>query len=93
MIRKALAALLAGPAAADLRVACCSGSNECEVTADLARRLMQANPGVPVSIDQVPFDADGAALPMLPASSRRGSRRPAPTLSREGCTMRMQGPP
>ncbi len=79
MIRKALAAILAaaalaGPAAAaDLRVACCSGGNECEATADPARRFPQTNPDMRVGIDQVPFDANRITLePMLPAPSPSG---------------------
>jgi len=70
MIRKALAALLAaaalaGPAAAaDLRVACYSDGNECEVTTDLARRFMQANPGVRISVDQVPYKSIQESLPV-----------------------------
>ena len=70
MIRKAFAALLAaaalaGPAAAaDLRIACYSDGNECEVTADLARRFMQANPDVRVSVDQVPYKSIQESLPV-----------------------------
>jgi len=70
MVRKGLLALLAAAAlaapaaAADLRVACYSDGNECEVTADLARRFMQANPGVRVSIDQVPYKSIQESLPV-----------------------------
>ena len=69
MIRVGLAALLAaalaGPAAAaDLRVSCYSDGNECEVTTDLARRFMQANPDVRVSVDQVPYKSIQESLPV-----------------------------
>ncbi len=50
MIRHEVLAMLAAAAfaghaaAADIRVACYSDGNECEVTAALAQRFMQANP-------------------------------------------------
>lgn len=65
----AMAALLAAgisasAAAADIRVACYSDGNECEVTQDLARRFEAQNPGVKVIIDKVPFKAIVEQLPV-----------------------------
>jgi len=50
--------------AAELRVACYSDGNECEVTQSLAQRFMQANPDVRVTIDKVPYKAIQESLPV-----------------------------
>jgi alpha-1,4-digalacturonate transport system substrate-binding protein len=60
-----LAACLVAPAmAADIRIACYSDANECEVTQDLAKRFMQANPDVRITIDRVPYKAILESLPV-----------------------------
>jgi len=70
MIRHEVLAMLAAAAfaghaaAADIRVACYSDGNECEVTAALAQRFMQANPDVRVAIDQVPYKSIQESLPV-----------------------------
>ena len=58
----ALAALSAQ--AADLRVQCYSDGNECEVTADIAKRFEAANPGTKIIIDKVPYKAIVETLPV-----------------------------
>ena len=60
-----LAALAGGPAiAADIRVACYSDGNECEVTQALAQRYMQANAGTRVIVDKVPYKTIQESLPV-----------------------------
>lgn len=55
----------AAPAgAAELRVACYSDGNECDVTQDLANRFMTANPGTRVVVDTVPYKAIQESLPV-----------------------------
>lgn len=58
------ASVLAVSAAAEIRVACYSDANECEVTQDLAQRFMRSNPDVKVTIDRVPFKAIQESLPV-----------------------------
>jgi len=62
----ALGAALAASAAiaADIRVQCYSDGNECEVTADLARRFESRNPGTKVIVDKVPYKAVTETLPV-----------------------------
>jgi alpha-1,4-digalacturonate transport system substrate-binding protein len=63
----ALAVGLALPlaaSAADIRVACYSDGNECEVTRDLAKRFESRNAGIKVVIDQVPYKAIVEQLPV-----------------------------
>ncbi len=50
--------------AADLRVACYSDGNECEITTDLAARFMQANPDIHITIDTVPYKSIQESLPV-----------------------------
>ena len=50
--------------AADLRVQCYSDGNECEVTADIAKRFEAANPGTKIIIDKVPYKAIVETLPV-----------------------------
>ena len=60
-----LATLAGGPAmAADIRVACYSDGNECEVTQALAQRYMQANAGTRVLVDKVPYKTIQESLPV-----------------------------
>ena len=62
----ALAAALAAASAfaADIRVQCYSDGNECEVTADLAKRFEARNPGTKVIVDKVPYKAVTDTLPV-----------------------------
>ena len=61
----ALVGALAAPAgAAEIRVACYSDGNECDVTQELAKRFEAQNPDVKVVIDKVPFKAIVEQLPV-----------------------------
>src|SRR6516225_9143362 len=51
-------------AAGEIRVACYSDGNECEVTQDLAKRFETQNPDVKVAIDKVPYKAIVEQLPV-----------------------------
>src|SRR5207244_10903340 len=51
-------------AAAEIRVACYSDGNECEVTQDLAKRFETQNPDVKVAVDKVPYKAILEQLPV-----------------------------
>lgn len=65
VIGLALAALASTPAfAQELRVQCYSDGNECEVTADLAKRFEGASAGAKVIIDKVPYKAVVEQLPV-----------------------------
>jgi alpha-1,4-digalacturonate transport system substrate-binding protein len=57
-------ALPLAASAADIRVACYSDGNECEVTRDLAKRFESRNAGIKVVIDQVPYKAIVEQLPV-----------------------------
>ena len=61
-----LAAALAAASAfaAEIRVQCYSDGNECEVTADLAKRFEARNPGTKVIVDKVPYKAVTDTLPV-----------------------------
>jgi len=50
--------------AGEIRVACYSDGNECEVTQDLAKRFEAQNPDVKVVIDKVPYKAIVEQLPV-----------------------------
>ena len=50
--------------AGEIRVACYSDGNECEVTQDLAKRFEAQNPDVKVAIDKVPYKAIVEQLPV-----------------------------
>ena len=50
--------------AGEIRVACYSDGNECEVTQDLAKRFEAQNPDVKVVIDKVPYKAILEQLPV-----------------------------
>ena len=54
----------AAAVAADIRVQCYSDGNECEVTADLAKRFEAKNPGTKVIVDKVPYKAVTETLPV-----------------------------
>jgi alpha-1,4-digalacturonate transport system substrate-binding protein len=64
-----LVAALVGAAAVyatagEIRVACYSDGNECEVTQELAKRFETQNPDVKVAIDKVPYKAIVEQLPV-----------------------------
>jgi alpha-1,4-digalacturonate transport system substrate-binding protein len=66
-----LTACAVAPAiAAEIRIACYSDGNECEVTQDLAKRFMQANQDVRITIDRVPFKAILESLPVQLAAGQ-----------------------
>src|ERR1700680_3276035 len=50
--------------AGEIRVACYSDGNECEVTQDLAKRIEAQNTDVKVAIDKVPYKAIVEQLPV-----------------------------
>src|SRR5262250_3766371 len=50
--------------AGEIRVACYSDGNECEVTQELAKRFEAQNPDVKVAIDKVPYKAILEQLPV-----------------------------
>lgn len=61
----ALASVFAASAlAGEIRVACYSDGNECEVTAELAKRFEAQNSDVKVVIDKVPYKAIVEQLPV-----------------------------
>src|SRR5215470_18817824 len=61
----AVVSLVFGVAAAgEIRVACYSDGNECEVTQDLAKRFEAQNPDVKVAVDKVPYKAILEQLPV-----------------------------
>ena len=64
----AVAAIAASVGAAswagEIRVQCYSDGNECEVTADLAKRFEAQNSDVKVAIDKVPYKAVLEQLPV-----------------------------
>src|SRR5437773_3250526 len=51
-------------AAAEIRVACYSDGNECEITQDLAKRFEAQNADVKVTVDKVPYKAILEQLPV-----------------------------
>ena len=57
--------------ASDLRVQCYSDGNECEVTADIARRFEASNPGTKIIIDKVPYKAVVETLPSQICASQK----------------------
>jgi len=59
-----IAAFAASARAGDIRVACYSDGNECEVTQELAKRFESQNPDVKVTIDKVPYKAIVEQLPV-----------------------------
>ncbi len=50
--------------AQELRVQCYSDGNECEVTADIAKRFEAANAGIKILLDKVPYKAVVEQLPV-----------------------------
>ena len=76
MIRKgwmiaAMAALASSTASgAELRVACYSDGNECEVTQALAQRFTAANPDVHVRVETVPYKTIQESLPVQLAAGQ-----------------------
>jgi len=57
-------AVSAAATAGEIRVACYSDGNECEVTQELAKRFESQNPDVKVVIDKVPYKAILEQLPV-----------------------------
>src|SRR5213594_2400240 len=57
-------------AAAEIRVACYSDGNECEVTQDLAKRFETQNPDIKVVVDKVPYKAILEQLPVQLAAGQ-----------------------
>ena len=68
----AIAALAApvSASAADIRVMCYQDGNECDVTADLAKRFEAQNPGTKVILDVVPFKTIIEQLPVQLAAGQ-----------------------
>lgn len=60
----ALSLVVGIASAAEIRVACYSDGNECEVTQDLAKRFEAQNTDVKVVIDKVPYKAIVEQLPV-----------------------------
>ena len=50
--------------AADLRISCYSDGVECEVTTDLAKKFMAANPDIHITIDKVAYKVITESLPV-----------------------------
>ena len=59
-----IGALAVQASAGEIRVACYSDGNECEVTQELAKRFEAQNPDVKVAIDKVPYKAIVEQLPV-----------------------------
>ena len=57
-------------AAADIRVMCYQDGNECDVTADLAKKFEAKNPGTKVIIDTVPYKTIVEQLPVQLAAGQ-----------------------
>ena len=64
MVALVAAAAASSALAAEIRVQCYSDGNECEVTADLAKRFETRNPGTKVIVDKVPYKAVVETLPV-----------------------------
>ena len=59
-----IAAIAVNARAGEIRVACYSDGNECEVTQEFAKRFEAQNPDVKVAIDKVPYKAIVEQLPV-----------------------------
>ena len=70
LVASAAVALCTHAVAAEIRVACYSDGNECEVTQDLANRFEAQNPDVKVVIDKVPYKAIVEQLPVQLAAGQ-----------------------
>ena len=66
----ALMALSSAPYAADVRVMCYQDGNECEVTAELAKRFEAQNPGTRIILDVVPYKSIVEQLPVQLAAGQ-----------------------
>ena len=64
--------------AAEIRVACYSDGNECEVTQDLAKRFEAQNPDIKVAIDKVPYKAILEQLPVQLAAGEGPDSKTSP---------------
>ena len=56
--------------AADIRVMCYQDGNECDVTAELAKKFEAANPGTKVILDVVPYKTIVEQLPVQLAAGQ-----------------------
>jgi len=66
----ALLALSSAAGAADVRVMCYQDGNECDVTAELAKRFEAQNPGTKVILDVVPYKTIVEQLPVQLAAGQ-----------------------
>ncbi len=66
----AAAPTAASAATRHIRVMCYSDGNECPVTRDLAAEFMKSNPGIEVTIDEVPYSAILQSLPVQLAAGK-----------------------
>src|SRR5260370_33808804 len=64
--------------AGEIRVACYSDGNECEVTQDLAKRFEAQNADVKVAVDKVPYKA---IVEQLPVQLAAGEGPPLPRVT------------
>lgn len=66
----ALMALSSAALAADVRVMCYQDGNECDVTAELAKRFEAQNPGTKIILDVVPYKTIVEQLPVQLAAGQ-----------------------
>jgi alpha-1,4-digalacturonate transport system substrate-binding protein len=66
----ALMALSSAAVAADVRVMCYQDGNECDVTAELAKRFEAQNPGTKIILDVVPYKTIVEQLPVQLAAGQ-----------------------
>jgi alpha-1,4-digalacturonate transport system substrate-binding protein len=66
----ALMALSSAAVAADVRVMCYQDGNECDVTAELAKRFEAQNPGTKIILDVVPYKTILEQLPVQLAAGQ-----------------------
>jgi alpha-1,4-digalacturonate transport system substrate-binding protein len=65
-----IGALAVQASAGEIRVACYSDGNECDVTQELAKRFEAQNPDVKIAIDKVPYKAIVEQLPVQLAAGQ-----------------------
>jgi alpha-1,4-digalacturonate transport system substrate-binding protein len=70
LVLAGLVALPAAASAADIRVMCYQDGNECEVTAEIAKRFEAQNPGTKVILDVVPYKSIVEQLPVQLAAGQ-----------------------
>ena len=66
----ALSCATVGASAGEIRVMCYQDGNECEVTADLAKKFEAKNPGTKVIVDTVPYKTIVEQLPVQLAAGQ-----------------------